>query len=1093
MKNFLEDYKEIISDAEKPNFIKVYLEKQLNRSRSELQKKIIQKPRDLIYENLPPIDKDPNLTRHRANIIESRIAFDKSAPINLNNSRDVSCYLDSKTPNSTNNIHENFQNELLVNIGVKESSPVFHISTDLNELKKQLKTDDMMFWSLETSKDIDFTNLSKEFIQSGISEKSAKPSKLSQGGPSKRKEVEILGTWLNLMLKKISKENNQSKEEMLENAQVIYTSCLKEIFRQISVHCTERGELLKRVWKSYFGLMVKTINFYQNSKILLQEKFKADMYACKQKHLKEIDIYDEKLTKSEEKIKDLENVLDEQNLKLNKSTIKCEQLKHRLIAVQSQYHKDKFKLMRLEDEYKNLKQVQMIVLEEIDENIPGIKKVQAKSKIRFRELSKFFLADPLCGNLTEVTIPENPTDPETIIVLDKIDLENKIKMHKIQRKIDETAEELVDKSLDTNDLLKFKDKDAFTSIEDFDIDVVGVYSDKHVPIDLRTIETILIDKLNKESWTNQDLENYFGGRVEIKNNYLGELKLITLDIYNDYKELLQKISIKNHKTGALVHKITLNNRQKSVEDFFSNLSMQNQQKFENLKRKIEDLDEKMKSNQVEIIDLRKQAFISYKSSTKYKEELANSKEELDKVIGLNKRRNLIKKPVVRSQKKKTTVIQEFKLNRKVVLFSKDKVSAAQEIFNKLTFNKENKNQVSIRLVTLIKLINTILLDYATQMKEDLIVKTQPLHIYVYDHFASKHGGAKKIVEAKYKNFLSALDHHKSNIQVNLFCRFIGFFDPLEIEYFRIYLTILDYLQKYNRIGVDLTQSETEDALVPLIRCAEVVSSFFKEKFLDSKVNSIKSELVKISKPCPRGINQGVVERCEFVLLMIKHYKNYLQLAINDVKDLFDAADLNGDNFLQFDEFDMLFRSVEHERYNPWLSLKYFESYSDLIAEMNGENYPAISYEKFRIFALEKDYFRIEVQNRFIKETDLNEIMKKIQILHNKNWQIISELKWRIKRVGKELPGYLEMIETLKKKLQDNEKKRSVYMAYKIIDYDTKFQVVQSEIEKFLPSISFNYEKSSSVFLGKSDQYKDLKRKISWKASTDSLSDWEEKV
>ena len=37
----------------------------------------------------------------------------------------------------------------------------------------------------------------------------------------------------------------------------IYTSCLKELVRQISIECTDRGNLIMRVWEAYMNMVEK--------------------------------------------------------------------------------------------------------------------------------------------------------------------------------------------------------------------------------------------------------------------------------------------------------------------------------------------------------------------------------------------------------------------------------------------------------------------------------------------------------------------------------------------------------------------------------------------------------------------------------------------------------------------------------------------------------------------------------------------------------------------------------------------------------------------------------------------------------------------
>lgn len=60
-------------------------------------------------------------------------------------------------------------------------------------------------------------------------------------------QVEELDKWLNSMLKKIKSQENLTLNETIENLQIIYTACIKEVIRQVSLQCSERGQMLEKV------------------------------------------------------------------------------------------------------------------------------------------------------------------------------------------------------------------------------------------------------------------------------------------------------------------------------------------------------------------------------------------------------------------------------------------------------------------------------------------------------------------------------------------------------------------------------------------------------------------------------------------------------------------------------------------------------------------------------------------------------------------------------------------------------------------------------------------------------------------------------
>ena len=45
----------------------------------------------------------------------------------------------------------------------------------------------------------------------------------------------------------VNEPKDLTLEEKVQRAQLIYTACYKEVIRQVSVHCIERGILLKKI------------------------------------------------------------------------------------------------------------------------------------------------------------------------------------------------------------------------------------------------------------------------------------------------------------------------------------------------------------------------------------------------------------------------------------------------------------------------------------------------------------------------------------------------------------------------------------------------------------------------------------------------------------------------------------------------------------------------------------------------------------------------------------------------------------------------------------------------------------------------------
>lgn len=113
------------------------------------------------------------------------------------------------------------------------------------------------------------------------------------GSPSGLQDIESLYSWFYLMKKKCTTD---------EEAEVIYTICSKELIRQVTVHCTLRGKLLKEILKNqpriYSQKLVKAD--------LKFEKFRKKQADLERKNLIE---HEESMKKMKDNMEMLENRL----------------------------------------------------------------------------------------------------------------------------------------------------------------------------------------------------------------------------------------------------------------------------------------------------------------------------------------------------------------------------------------------------------------------------------------------------------------------------------------------------------------------------------------------------------------------------------------------------------------------------------------------------------------------------------------------------------------------------------------------------------------------------------------------------------------
>ena len=180
--------------------------------------------------------------------------------------------------------------------------------------------------------------------------------------PSGRQEVFILKGWILQKLKKILSSLKESDEE-LENRigslgiceQVILIG-MNELFRQISIECYERGELVLNLWRSYLKTIEKMRSLEKKQNALIQSKLKKDLERTKLEKDREVE-------KSREDIKIQKLELEQSANQINSLKIDLLQYKHfekrsedKLQHLQNQQHNLQIKIKKLTYENTELRE-----------------------------------------------------------------------------------------------------------------------------------------------------------------------------------------------------------------------------------------------------------------------------------------------------------------------------------------------------------------------------------------------------------------------------------------------------------------------------------------------------------------------------------------------------------------------------------------------------------------------------------------------------------------------------------------------------------------------------------------------------------------
>ena len=90
-------------------------------------------------------------------------------------------------------------------------------------------------------------------------------TKFHSGGTASKREVELLGEWLNSVLAE-NLDQTENPIDVVTNAQHWYSVAFNELVRQVSIACTERGRLFAVIWKRNQDLFSKMIELHKNER-----------------------------------------------------------------------------------------------------------------------------------------------------------------------------------------------------------------------------------------------------------------------------------------------------------------------------------------------------------------------------------------------------------------------------------------------------------------------------------------------------------------------------------------------------------------------------------------------------------------------------------------------------------------------------------------------------------------------------------------------------------------------------------------------------------------------------------------------------------
>ncbi|KAL4481015.1 hypothetical protein ABPG72_014483 [Tetrahymena utriculariae] len=150
-----------------------------------------------------------------------------------------------------------------------------------------------------------------------------------RGQLGKRQDALQVKNYLEIKIKELLSKEPLTKDDIFILRQNIYSSCLEELIRQISIDCKERAFVLQEIWDSTMELMTNLFIFLEKQKSQIEKDLSINIQELHLKYQKTINEDLKIINKQQTQIADRNNFIEKQiqeNRYLRKKDKKLEKL-----------------------------------------------------------------------------------------------------------------------------------------------------------------------------------------------------------------------------------------------------------------------------------------------------------------------------------------------------------------------------------------------------------------------------------------------------------------------------------------------------------------------------------------------------------------------------------------------------------------------------------------------------------------------------------------------------------------------------------------------------------------------------------------------
>lgn len=386
----------------------------------------------------------------------------------------------------------------------------------------------------------------------------------------------------------------------------------------------------------------------------------------------------------------------------------------------------------------------------------------------------------------------------------------------------------------------------------------------------------------------------------------------------------------------------------------------------------------------------------------------------------------------------------------VAIQEKNKIRELTQILarsNLLKFSHKNqaKNLISVLasgnftqfknpmpLKNLLKSITTIYYEKIKDQKKIVESKKQDFDEYVYDYYMQVFG-IKEIGEKKFCYFILSLKYHANYFRVNLFSRFLGIVHGIKYNQEQIekYLEGIEYLETSQK-GFPIKNSDTSvRVFFPFVRAEDYTKQVFEKKLPFNEYYEFKKKVEEMREEDKSGMNIGIVDADLFLEKVIDKYESVVNRTKQYVVDAFESCDLDGNKTCTVNEWVLLSRYIEPDKFDLNSCIQTFFDNANKI--VSGES--CMTFDRFAAVCTDNRLFSEENQSRFLgvtAEQPIEQIHEQLKQDWTNKYRELNQLLLKLSSLTEEeVVKWRESLEVLNKHMLHHNKTlmKSTTIAY----------------------------------------------------------------